>query len=103
MSESKAVAMQKASQQETEERRVRVTIIDTKAYEYHLNPHESVVRGILDPDTPDAFIEVPVEPHLQGVVKHAYVNTNQIAKLYLHDELSEEETADGDDVPGKAG
>jgi len=102
MAESSAVAMQKASQQESEERRVRVTVIDMKSYEYHLNPHESVVRGILDPDTPDAFIEVPVEPHLQGVVKHAYVNTNQIAKMYLHDELTEEAGTDGD-VSGEAG
>jgi hypothetical protein len=91
---SNAKAMQEASQQETEERRIRVTIIDTKAFEYHLNPHESVVRGILDPDTPDAFIEVPVEPHLQGVVKHAFVNTNQVAKMYLHDELTPAEKAE---------
>lgn len=88
---SKAKAMQEASQQETEERRVRITVIDTKAYEYHLTPYESVARGILDPDTPDAFIEVPVEPHLQGVVVHAYLHTSQVAKLYLHDELSPEQ------------
>jgi hypothetical protein len=96
MAESSAVAMQKASQQETEERRIRVTLITTLSYEYHLNPHERVVKGILDPDTPDAFIEVPVEPHLKGVVKHAFVNTNQVAKMYLHDELQQEEPADGD-------
>jgi len=88
MPKSKAKEMQEASQQESDERHIRITIIDTKAYEYHLNPHESVVRGIIDPDTPDAMIEVPVEPHLKGVVLHAYLSTNQIAKLYLHDELS---------------
>ena len=85
---SKAKEMQDASSAETEERRIRVTVIDTKAFEYHLNPHESVVRGILDPDTSDAFIEVPIDPALRGSVKHAYLNTNQVAKLYLHDELS---------------
>jgi len=85
---SKARQMQEASQQDSEERHIRITIIDMKAFEYHLNPHESVVRGILDPDTPDAFIEVPIEPHLKSVVQHAYLSTNQIAKVYLHDELS---------------
>jgi len=85
---SKAKAMQEASAQDSTERRVRVTIIDTKAFEYHLNPYESVVRGILDPDTPDAFIEVPIEPNLRGAVAHAYLHTSQVAKMYLHDELT---------------
>lgn len=80
--------MQEASTQESTERRIRVTIIDTKAYEYHLNPVESVVRGILDPDTADAFIEVPIEPNLRGAVVHAFLHTSQVAKLYLHDELT---------------
>ncbi len=74
-----------------QERQVRVTIIDDKAFEYHLQPYESVLKGILDPDVPDTFIEVPVEPHLQGVVKHAYLHTSRITKLYLHDELTNEE------------
>lgn len=89
MPASKAKQMQDASQETSEERRIRITIIDDKAYEYHLNPHESVVRGILDPDIPDAFIEVPIEPHLKGVVVHAYLHTSRIAKFYLHDELME--------------
>ena len=91
MPKSKAKEMQEASQQDTDERHVRITIIDNKAYEYHLNPHESVVRGILDPDTSDAFIEVPVEPNLRGAVAHAYLHTSQVAKLYLHDELTPDE------------
>ena len=85
---SKAKAMQEASQRETEERRVRITIIDNKAFEYHLTPYESVARGILDPDVPDAFIEVPIEPNLKGSVLHAYLHTSQVAKLFLHDELT---------------
>lgn len=85
---SKARQMQEASQAEVQERRIRVTIIDTKAYEYHLNPYESVVRGILDPDTPDAFIEVPIDPTLRGSVVHAFLHTSQVAKFYLHDELT---------------
>ena len=86
---SKAKAMHEASKQVSDERRVRITIIDDKAYEYHLTPYESVIRAILDPETPDAFIEVPLEPHLVGRVAHAYLHTSRIAKLYVHDELVE--------------
>lgn len=84
---SRAKAMQETSQQEVEERRIRVTIIDDNTAEYHLNPVESVVRGILDPDVADVFIEVPIPPHLRGVILHNYLHTSRIAHLYLHDEL----------------
>ncbi len=85
---SKAKAMQAASERDKAERRIRLTIIDNKAFEYHLNPYESVAKGILDPDVPDAFIEVPIDPLLKGSVVHAYLHTSQIAKLYIHDEFS---------------
>lgn len=85
---SKAKKMQEASQAVEEERRVRVTVIDDKAFEYHLTPYESVVKGILDPDTPDTFIEVPVAPHLRGTVLHDFMHTSRIAHLWLHDELT---------------
>ena len=85
---SKAKAAQETSQQDSQERIVRMTIIDRSAYEYHLTPYESVARAILDPDVPDLFIEVPIEPNLRGVVVHSYLHTSQIAKLYLHDELT---------------
>lgn len=100
---SKARKMQEASSQQLgEERRVPITIIDMKAYEYHLDAYESVVRGILDPDTPDVFIEVPVEKHLQGSVRHAYLHTSQVAKFYLHGDLtSEEKKPDNGDDTGK--
>ena len=87
---SKAKVMQEISASESKERRIRMTVIDQKATEYHLNPYESVVKGILDPDVPDAFIEVPIEPMLKSSVVHAYLHTSQIAKLYVHDELSQE-------------
>ena len=85
---SGAKKAQETSQQASTERRVRMTIIDRSAFEYHLNPYESVARAILDPDVPDVFIEVPIEPNLRGVVLHSYLHTSQIAKLYLHDELT---------------
>jgi hypothetical protein len=87
---SKARIMQETSASESKERRIRLTVIDNKATEYHLNPYESVVKGILDPDTPDAFIEVPIEPMLRSSVVHAFLHTSQIAKLYVHDELTQE-------------
>ena len=83
---SKAKAMQDTSAAaESTERDIRITIVDDRAFEYHLVRRESVVRGILDPDTPDTFIEVPCS--IQGVV-HAYLHTSRIGKFYLHDELS---------------
>lgn len=87
---SRAKAMQEASQVEKAEARIRLTVIDDKGFEYHLDPHESVVRDILNPDVPDIFIEVPIEPHLQGHVKHTYLHTSRIAKLHQHDEFSAE-------------
>ena len=97
---SKARQMLDASQAKTEERIVRITIIDRSAYEYHLTPYESVARGILDPDVPDTFIEVPTEPHLKGVVAHTYLHTSQIAKLYLHDELTPDAPAQPPEAKG---
>ncbi len=89
---SKAKAIHEASKQQSDERKIRVTIIDDKAFEYHLTPYESVLKGILDPDVPDVFIEVPVEPNLRGSVVHTFLHTSRIAKFYVHDELSTEET-----------
>lgn len=96
---SRAKKMFETSAQQSQERRVRITVIDSKAFEYHLTPYESVARGILDPDVPDTFIEVPTEPNLKGSVAHTYLHTSQIAKLYLHDELSI--TEDNSDDTGK--
>lgn len=95
---SKAKKMLETSAQESKERKVRITVIDSKAYEYHLTPYESVARGILDPDVPDTFIEVPTEPNLKGSVVHTYLHTSQIAKLYLHDELSIDEPTNDEDT-----
>ena len=83
---SKAKAIQDISAAaESDERDIRITIVDDRAFEYHLVRRESVVRGILDPETPDVFIEVPCS--IQGVV-HAYLHTSRIGKFYLHDELT---------------
>ena len=97
---SKAKRVQEVSMADINERQVRMTLIDDRSYEYHLTPYESVARGILDPDTPDIFIEVPIDQRLQGTVKHAYLHTSRIARLYLHDDLTEEKPATQN---GKAG
>lgn len=54
----------KAMQERTEippkdETKHPVTLRVENSYEYHLDLVRSVVDGILDPDTADAFIEVP--------------------------------------------
>lgn len=36
-----------------------VTLRTDVGFEYHLNLPRPVVEGLIDPDTPDAFIEVP--------------------------------------------
>lgn len=74
-----------------QERTIRVTIIDDKASEFHLVKPESVIRDILDPDTPDVFIEVPVPEQLAGSVKRNFLHTSRIARMWLHDELTEHE------------
>ena len=87
---SKARAMQQASEAPPQqEALIPVTIVDDKAFEYHFSLTESVLRGILDPDTPDAFIEVPCA---LPSVKHAYLHTSRIAKFYQHAEFSEGKT-----------
>lgn len=98
---SKAKAMQEASARVSEERRIRLTVIDDKGFEYHLNPHESVARDILDPDVPDVFIEVPIEPTLRGSVVHTYLHTSRIAKMHQHDEFTVEEKPDNGEDTGK--
>ncbi len=90
---SKARAMQEASVKPPEqEALIPVTIVDDKAFEYHFSMAESVLRGILDPDTADAFIEVPCA---LSSVKHAYLHTSRIAKFYQHAEFSQETSIDG--------
>ena len=72
------------------EREIRVTIIDDKAVEYHLVKPERVIKDILDPDVSDRFIEVPVPEQLKGSVRRQFLHTSRIARMWLHDELTEE-------------
>lgn len=69
------------------ERNIRITLRTAVGAEYHLEKPEAVVRGILDPDTPDALIEVPPPPGVS--VKHRFIHTNQVAELDIHDEMEE--------------
>jgi hypothetical protein len=95
MAESKSLArqLQEVSHAETNERQIRMTIIDDKSVEYHLVKAESVVKGIISPDISDVFIAVPVPEYLKGSVVRSYLHTSRIARLWLHDDLSDEQTA----------
>lgn len=42
-----------------DELRLPVTLRLENGFEYHLDLARSVINGILDPDVPDTFIEVP--------------------------------------------
>lgn len=85
---SKAKVLLETSQQESRERNVRFMITTDTGVEYHMEKPESVVLGILDPDVPDTFIEVPVPANLKMAVKHRYLHTTRIGILDLHDELT---------------
>lgn len=52
-----AKSEQTATQQE--EQRIATTLRTATGFEYHLDLARSVIEGILDPDIPDAFLEVP--------------------------------------------
>jgi len=99
---SRGKQLQEASQQKSDERLIRFMITDDRNFEYHLVKPESVVKGIIDADIPDVFLEVDVPAHLKTSVKHRYLHTSRIAILDVFDELQQEEIADGD-VPTKAG
>ena len=87
---NKAKEMQRASEQPAkQESFIPVTVVDDLAFEHHLNLAESVLRGILDPETPDTFIEIPIPYGVQGV-KHAYLHTSRIAKFYQHADFTQE-------------
>ena len=82
---SRAKKLQEDSQQkETVERDIRITIRLDSGFEYHLVRPENVVRGILDPDVPDCFIQVPCS--LQSVIGR-YIHTSRIKELDVHDEV----------------
>ncbi len=55
-----AKAMQEQSERTAAaEEKLAVALRAQNNYEYHLNLPRSVVEGILDPEIPDCFIEVP--------------------------------------------
>ncbi len=60
MATKSAKAMQEQSERkQVEEEKLAVALRAQNNYEYHLELARSVVEGILDPDVPDCFIEVP--------------------------------------------
>ena len=72
---SPAKAMQELSEAPPhDEQKLPVTLRVENSYEYHLDLVQRVVEGILDPDTPDAFIEVPCTvPNTKRFLHTSYV------------------------------
>ena len=64
---------------------IRITIRTATGFEYNLEKPASVVRDIINPEVPDALIEVPIPTDVR--VLHRFIHTNQIAELDLHDEM----------------
>lgn len=56
---SAAKAMQATSSAPGDEPRLPVTLRARNGYEYHIDMARSVAEALIDPDVPDAFIEVP--------------------------------------------
>lgn len=75
---------QKDIQPSENERMIRITVRLDTGFEYSLVKSEAVVRGILDPDVPDCFIEVPCS--VLGVVGR-YIHTSRIKEIDVHDEV----------------
>ena len=65
---------------------IRVTIIDARGVESHLELPVATVRALLDPATPAQFIEVPHAPG-QSSMWREYLHSSQIARLLVHDSL----------------
>lgn len=63
---------------------IRITVILDNAHEIHLTRPESVVRGLVDPDVPDCFIQIPCE---LPSVKHRLIHTSRVKELLIHDEV----------------
>lgn len=59
VSTSPAKAIQAISVAPRDEVKLPVTLRLENGYEYHLDLVRSVIDGILDPDVPDVFIEIP--------------------------------------------
>ena len=84
---------QAASEQaKPQEQLINVTIYLDNSFHFGMALTPDVLRGILDPDVPDVFLEVPPPLNVSNV-KHRYRHTSRIAMIDLHDELVEEKPA----------
>jgi hypothetical protein len=73
---------QAASQPMTSEERLATTLRTDVGFEYHLDLPRSVVQGIIDPDVPDAFIEVPCKQlHTRRFLHTSYVKEVDVRGL----------------------
>lgn len=86
MPKSPAKAMQDESVAPLPPAKINVTLRTDTGYEYHLELAQEVVDGILNPDVPDAFIEVPARA-IGGQALHGlrrYLHTSYIKEIDVH-------------------
>lgn len=74
------------------EPKIRITVWTDTSFHFPLQLPAAAVRDLLDPEVPDAFIEVPVgtlDDSVQGSrsVKATYLHTSRIARIDVHDDL----------------
>ena len=75
--QSRAEEMQALTMAPSSEDRLPVTLRARNSYEYHLDLARSVVVALLDPDVPDAFIEVPCS--VRGTRR--FLHTSEIKEI----------------------
>lgn len=81
---------QKAEKPSKNDPMVNITVILDNGYKEHLTLPESVVLGILDPDVPDAFLELKPQaapggtPHPQ---ERRFIHTSRFREVITHSEI----------------
>jgi len=68
------------------EQKIRLTVWEDSSYHFELILPAAAVRDLLDPDVPDAFIEIPIPLDVHNV-KVRYLHTSRIARIDVHDDL----------------
>lgn len=84
------IMQQKAEKPSKNDPMINITVILDNGYKEHLSLPESVVLGILDPDVPDAFLEVKVQPPPGGVPHpqdRRFIHTSRFREVLTHNEI----------------
>lgn len=66
---------------------VSITAILDNGHEISLVLPESVVRLLVDPDVPNAFIQVPIPDVHKNSVRQKFLHTSRFKEVWLHNDL----------------